>query len=335
MNTTHTLATASVVICAYTLDRLDALVLAIESVQRQSRQASEIIVVIDHNPELLQKIQARVANAASNVVIVENAERRGLSGARNTGLSLAHGSIIAFMDEDAQAASTWLERLIHCYDDASVAGVGGSIAPLWLSGRPKWFPAEFYWVIGCTYIGMPAQPACVRNLIGCNMSFRKEVFEAVGGFRDGMGRIGTLPVGCEETELCIRANQHWPQRRFVFDPGVEVINHRVPATRACWRYFVSRCVGEGLSKALVSNLVGTKDGLSAERTYVFNTLPAGIVKGVADALLRGDASGVTRAVAIIVGCLATTAGFVFGKVRGAIRNQRRPTSFSPPIQFKF
>jgi cellulose synthase/poly-beta-1,6-N-acetylglucosamine synthase-like glycosyltransferase len=112
------------------------------------------------------------------------------------------------MDEDATAAPDWLERLTHGYDSDEVLGVGGTIDPLWLTGRPAWFPAEFDWVVGCTYRGLPETANRVRNLIGCNMSFRREVFQQVGGFRSGIGRIGLRPVGCEETELCIRLNQH-------------------------------------------------------------------------------------------------------------------------------
>ena len=43
--------------------------------------------------------------------------------------------------------------------------------------------------------------------MGCNMSFRREVFERIGGFAEEIGRIGKNPLGCEETELCIRARQ--------------------------------------------------------------------------------------------------------------------------------
>ena len=62
-------------------------------------------------------------------------------------------------------------------------------------------PREFNWVVGCTHRGMPSTTAPVRNLIGCNMSFRREVFSRIGGFRDQIGRVGARPSGCDETEL--------------------------------------------------------------------------------------------------------------------------------------
>jgi hypothetical protein len=148
------------------------------------------------------------------------------------------------------------------------------------------------------------------------MSFRREVFQQVGGFRSGIGRIGLRPVGCEETELCIRLNQHQPQGRLLYEPRARVF-HRVPRIRSSWRYFVARCYSEGLSKAIVSKFVGADDGLSAERTYTFRTLPRGVAQGVWEAIRRGDAAGLARAGAIITGLLVTTLGFISGKIRQA------------------
>src|SRR5439155_54307 len=81
--------------------------------------------------------------------------------------------------------------------------------------RPTWHPPEFGWVVGCSYRGLPVEPAPVRNLIGCNMSMRRELFDAVGGFTHGIGRIGTIPLGCEETEWCIRVRQRFPELEFL------------------------------------------------------------------------------------------------------------------------
>ncbi len=302
------MADISVVICAYTEARWKDLVEAVASVGDQTLPPREIIVVIDYNPALFNRVRAEIPG----VKVVENTESRGLSGARNSGIAVAAGDIIAFMDEDATAAPDWLARLSAGYADASVYGVGGAIVPMWLEGRPAWFPREFDWVVGCTYLGMPVISVAVRNMIGCNMSFRREVFEAVGGFRNGIGRVGTRPVGCEETELCIRIHQHWQNSKLLYDPEARV-HHRVPAARGTWRYFRSRCYSEGLSKALIAQFVGSKDGLASERTYTFRTLPQGVLRGTADALRR-DLGGLKRAAAIIGGLGFTTAGYLKGLI---------------------
>ena len=297
----------SVIICAFTDERWHALVAAVESVQQQALQPGEIIVVIDHNTHLLERVRAYLPG----IIAIKNSGSRGLSGARNSGIAIAQGALVAFLDDDAVAEPDWLILLSRCCMDPRVLGTGGAVEPLWLGTRPAWFPEEFYWVIGCTYRGLPERQALVRNLYGGCTCIRKEVFEVVGGFRNGIGRVGTIPKGCEETELCIRAKQHWPQKVFVYEPRAR-IHHRISTDRASWCYFRSRCYAEGLSKAMVARYVGARDGLSSERTYTLRTLPRGIIRGLIDALLHQDPAGLARGAAIVMGFLVTTAGYLVG-----------------------
>jgi glucosyl-dolichyl phosphate glucuronosyltransferase len=310
----------SVVICAYALERWTELVAAVASVRSQSVPASEIIVVSDHNAELLVRARARFAG----VTAVANREARGLSGARNSGIAAAHGSIIAFLDDDAVAAPDWLEHLITHYRDDRVLGVGGAIEPRWPGRRPSWFPEEFDWVVGCSYRGTPTTTSPVRNLIGANMSFRREVFEAVGGFRTGIGRLGKRPLGCEETELCIRALQHRPGTMMLYEPRARV-RHNVAENRLRLSYFWSRCYAEGLSKAHVSRFVGPAAGLATERAYTLRVLPRGVLCGLKAALV-GDVTGLARSGAIVSGLMVTTAGYAAGRASASGRRLARAPS---------
>jgi glycosyltransferase involved in cell wall biosynthesis len=302
----------SVVICAYTEQRWDDLLAAVDSVCQQTIPAQEIIVVIDHNPTLLHRTHEALSHI-TNITVVENKEKRGLSGARNCGVKQAQSPFIAFLDDDAVAAPDWLQQIQEGLDDTLVLGVGGVVIPLWLKQPAPWFPEEFLWVVGCTYAGMPQHNHTIRNPIGANMLLRREIFEHVGGFHNDLGRIGTLPVGCEETELCIRARRYWPQGRFLYEPGASV-SHRVPAQRTTWRYFCARCYAEGYSKALISKRIGRQDGLASERTYTLKTLPKGIMRGLKDTLLRHDLTGMTRSIAIIAGFSLTTMGYMVGYI---------------------
>jgi hypothetical protein len=177
---------------------------------------------------------------------------------------------------------------------------------------------------------MPTADAPVRNLIGANMSFRRAIFDMVGGFRDGMGRLGTLPMGCEETELCIRIHQQIPQAELLYRPAARV-QHRVSSDRTKLRYFLSRCRAEGRSKAQVARFVGAQAGLSNERGYAMRTLPAGVVRGLGDGL-RGDWNGILRAGAIVIGLAATTFGYAEGLwiLRRQALPTEQPTAFMQP-----
>ncbi|HET9593136.1 MAG TPA: glycosyltransferase [Solirubrobacterales bacterium] len=296
--------TISVVICAYTRDRLEVLSESVDSLRAQTLPAHEIVLVIDHAPELLEEVR----RLWPDLKIVENRERKGLSGARNSGVAEATGEVVAFLDDDAIAAPDWLARLAAAYAEPRVLGAGGTVRPRWVEGKPAWFPPEFDWVVGCTHSGMPQRLEPVRNLVGANMSFRRQPLIEVGGFSHELGRVGTLPVGCEETDLSIRVHQRWPEAEILYDPAAAV-EHVVPPARGRVRYFIDRCRAEGRSKAVLSGMVGTQDGLSSERSYVRRTLPLGVLRDLG-AVFKGDFSGPSRAAMIVVGLAATTADYL-------------------------
>lgn len=287
------------------------------SVARQTASPLETIVVVDHNPELARRARAEWPYA----VVVENTGRRGISVSRNVGVAAARGDVIAFLDDDATAAPTWLATLLRVHEEERPLAVGGSIQPLWHGRKPAWFPPEFGWVVGCGYRGLPARLAAVRNVIGANMSFRKDVLDELGGFDGKLGRIDSIPLGCDETELCVRAHRRWPDGRILYDPSA-VVTHRVSPRRSTLRYFVARCYGEGRSKALVRERAGRSTVLSTELTYTLRTLPAGVVRGLKE-VRGGDVFGAVRAAAIVLGLGVTTLGFAVELLGRSTASSRR------------
>jgi len=290
----------TVAICAYTLDRWEDLCAAVASVQAQRRPPAEVLLVIDHCPELLDRARQELPG----VRVLANEQRRGLSGARNTALAAAGGELIAFLDDDAVADRSWTAQLLAGYRDPQVLGVGGLVRPWWVTGRPDWFPPEFDWVVGCSYRGLPDRGTAVRNFIGANMSFRRAEALAAGGFRTDLGRVGTRPLGCEETELCIRLAGRVPGAVLRYEPSAAV-RHRVPAQRTTVAYFAARCYAEGRSKAAVVRYGGAGRGLASERGYLRRTVPIALARSV-----RHGAPG--AAAALCAGVTLTVAGFLTG-----------------------
>jgi glucosyl-dolichyl phosphate glucuronosyltransferase len=284
----------SVVICTFSPARAARLEVAVRSLERESRRPDQVVVVFDHAPA----VEAWAAVRLPGVQRVAHRGRPGLSGARNTGVAAAGGDIVAFLDDDAVAEPDWVERLLAAYGDPQVVGAGGAVLPMWEGARPSWLPEEFLWVVGCSYRGLPVRPSPVRNLIGCNMSFRRSAIVEAGGFADGLGRVGSRPLGCEETDLCIRIGRSRPGEIILYDPAIAV-RHAVTRERGTVRYFLARCHAEGRSKAQVARLRGRDAALASERGYLARTLPSGL----------RDA-GFARAGAMAAGVAAAGAGYV-------------------------
>ncbi|HEU0317998.1 MAG TPA: glycosyltransferase, partial [Solirubrobacteraceae bacterium] len=290
-------APVSVIVCGYTLERWDALIAGVRSLGVQTVRPREVVFVVDHNPELLARARERLPPELPEVRVVASRGRPGLSGARNTGVAVSHGEIVAFLDDDAVAEPEWIECLVAPYREPTVMATGGLCVPDWEAGRPWWFPEEFDWVVGCSNPGLPEQTAEVRNPTGAAMSIRRSALVRVGAFREDVGRVGVTPLGCEETELAIRIRQRITGALILHVPSA-IVRHTVPASRGRVRYFLRRCYAEGLSKAEVVRSVGGGDGLGTERTYVSSVLRSGILAGLGRAR-RGDGRGIARAAMIV------------------------------------
>lgn len=315
----------SVVVCAYTVQRWEQVGAALRTVAAQQVPPDQIVLVVDHDEELAARARTELVAELGTLVVLTNEHARGLSGARNTALERADGDVVVFLDDDARPADDqWLGRLLAPYADPRVSGVGGPVRPVWPTGaRPATLPADpdgrgvLDWVVGCSYTGEPSEPGPVRNLLGCNMSLRRAQALAVGGFAEELGRVGPTPSGCEETELCIRISQALPGALLVFEPAAGV-EHEVAADRLTWRYLRGRGYAEGLSKAVVSGLVGPDDALSEERSYVTRVLPRAVRRG-----LRGLVAGPRRrrdhaanVVAVTLCLVVTCLGYLRGRVAG-------------------
>ena len=301
--------TVAVVICAHTEDRWDEMVFAVTSVMQQTHRAAEILLVIDHNPALLR----RATFELRGVVAIPNEHAQGLSGARNTGVRAASSDIVAFLDDGAFAAPNWLAALVAPYADPDVLGVGGRVVPAWRTGRPAWFPAEFDWVVGCSYRGMPTERTPLRSYLCANMSLRRQLLLQGGGL-DG-------------TELSTGVQRRRPRGSHVYEPAA-IVRLGIPPSVSSWSYFRSRCFSAGMFTALV---VGDRVGADSrsETAYLRTVIPKGIGRSVV-AALRGDPTAAHAALVLGAGAAVTSAGYAIGWSRAAWDRVARQRSASRP-----
>jgi GT2 family glycosyltransferase len=235
----------------------------------------------------------------------------GLSEARNLGIKNANGDIIAFIDDDAVAGKNYLSNLAKNYEDENVVGVGGKILP---KEKPN-YPEELYWIGGFTYKGFPEERCEVRNVHGCNMSFRSEVFDKVGLFDTKLGRVGRKLVTAEETEFSIRALNSFPDSKIIYDPSV-VVYHKTHEYRQTFRYMMRRGYHEGMSKAHIEKMYNCKGTLSTEDTYLGYLFKSVIPERFGRAFRGMDVVPNTKEVVVLLAVIASVgAGYVVGKVR--------------------
>jgi GT2 family glycosyltransferase len=146
------------------------------------------------------------------------------------------------------------------------------------------------------------------------MAVRRDVFEAVGGFRVGFGKVGDR-ARPEDTELCLRMSQA-NGGRWMFVPEA-VIDHPVPAERNSFSFFLSRCYQEGRGKVAMSRLLGIgRRSLATEQRYLSSTLPRAVARALVDTLRGRGLANMAKAAAVVSAVAAAAVG---GAVEWTIR----------------
>jgi GT2 family glycosyltransferase len=218
----------SVVVAAHNAGR--TLESCLASLTRLRYPNYEAIVVNDGSTDDTESIMRRYPQFRGITTL-----NQGVSAARNEGLRVASGEIVAYIDSDADADPDWLSYLATTYLEFDVVGVGG----------PNLVPPDDNWVAKCVYRS-PGGPTQVmlddkfaEHIPGCNMSFLKQALEDIGGF-DPIFR-----AAADDVDICWRLLEKG--HRIGFSPSAVVWHHRRPSVTAYWR----QQVGYGVSEAIL------------------------------------------------------------------------------------
>ena len=247
----------SVVICTYSPDVFDHFVDAVNSVLAGTYDDVEVVVIVDGDETLFERVRSRYGGH-DDVVLHCNDENLGLSASRNVAVELASGDVVAFLDDDAVAHPEWVERLVSLYERHDAIAAGGKMTGRWVTGKPSFLPEEFYWLVGVTHRGFPTEECEVRNTFGSNISFRREVFEELGGFETNLGRAGEKNLQGEETEFAARMRQRYGQGVW-YDPDA-IVEHKVFDYRTKPKWLLERAFWQGYSKRVMADILPDEDG---------------------------------------------------------------------------
>lgn len=296
------------VVCAYTLDRWDLLDKALVSLTTQEVAPVEVILCIDHNRELYERCVAeftpRFADAPWRLRIIHNKYETRLGGARTSAAEVATGDILAFLDDDACATSSWLHELSMPYENDGVVAVGGAPIASYEVARPRWFPHECNWVFGCAYRGLPEQRAPIEHMIGANMSVRRTALLSWGGFHSD---------NHDDMDLSHRVAHHFGASAVLYEPHA-VVYHFVPRSRLTWAYFWRRCFYVNRGKVAAFRNMDAASNLSAEIRFVRRSLVRAL-RSEGSALRDGDLFAPIRYLALVAAIVLGGAGALAGRLR--------------------
>ncbi len=176
----------SVIICTYNRDRHIGRALESLISQKASPQDFEIIVIdnnsTDGTADILREFQNKYGREFNIKVAKES--RQGLSFARNRGIELASGEIISFIDDDAIAAPDFIGNIIkNMHKFPGYLAFGGKVLPKYEDGtEPAWMSPYIERIISVVDMGNEYKEFKKTYPVGCNMLFRKEIFDKVGKF---------------------------------------------------------------------------------------------------------------------------------------------------------
>jgi GT2 family glycosyltransferase len=192
---------------------------------------SEIIVVDSHSTDDTHELVKRYPLKFINI------NERSMVKARNMGFQHAKGEIVAYVDDDALVSKDWSKYILEPYEDERVAGVTGRVLP-YGDGKALYVPGK-YGAIGKVFdnglvlgnFDIPTQhPIDVDTLMGCNMSFRRDLLLKVGGFDEN------FRGSCyrDDTDLSLRLKRL--NYRLIYHPKA-IVRHKFKGKTVNNRWF--------------------------------------------------------------------------------------------------
>src|SRR2546427_10330563 len=218
----------SVVVCAYNAE--STINACLDSLQRLRYPAYEMIVVNDGSRDRTGEI----AEQYEGVQVIHQVNK-GLSAARNVGIANSRGDIVAFTDSDCVVDPDWLYYLVATFLSSGLPAVGGPNLP----------PPEDSFVASCV-AASPGGPLHVllddeeaEHIPGCNMAFRREVLEDIGGFDPIYRAAG------DDVDVCWRLQERG--HRIAFSPAAMVWHFRRNTVQA----YIGQQRGYGKAEGLL------------------------------------------------------------------------------------
>jgi len=177
--------------------------------------------------------------------------RQGRSFALNAGIAVAHGDLVAMIDDDEEVTENWYAVIYSAFEQHGIDFIGGPYVPRWGAPAPAWLPRTYLgaigWVDGGDRIRLygGAYPGI---LMGGNAVLTRSILDRVGPYSTLLGRAGNRLLSCEDQDMYERLMAAGAIGLYLPDL---IIYHHVPAERLTKQYFRGWCFWRGVSRAVM------------------------------------------------------------------------------------
>ena len=247
-------------VCICTHDRPRYVRDCLDGLRRQSLPPEKfgVLIVDSGTPEPGRAELIVLARSYAGARLIR-VDEPGVSAARNAGAEAAGTEYIAYIDDDAIPAETWVESILHALtltgDPPAV--LGGRILPEWEAPLPAWWPPGLRGVLsiieheGQGEYRTGALPPRLEPY-AANMTVHVPSLLNSGGFGCGIGRIGGTLLSDEEVQLAWRLQDAGLSVRY--DSRI-VVFHQIQARRLNPDWLLSRLYWQGASTVLTRRLL--------------------------------------------------------------------------------
>jgi glycosyltransferase involved in cell wall biosynthesis len=232
-----------------TRDRPATLADALRTLAAQDVDAGvlDVVVVDDGSAGDLGPVVA-AATSARVPVRLERQAPAGLNAARDRGVAVTDGEVVAFLDDDVLVAPAWARAVLDAFAGTGCAGLAGRIALLPEVEVPRWVTPRRRSYLSELDLGAAPRELVAETPVGANCAVTRAAHAHAGGFRPGLDRSGAALISNGDVEFFRRVRD--AGGTLVYAPGAAV-QHRVPADRLTEGWFVRRAFAQGVSDELL------------------------------------------------------------------------------------
>lgn len=259
-------AKISVVICAY--NRADFLFKGLTALNNQTadKKDYEVIIVDNNSTDNTKEVCQKFINDNPELNLTYVVEtQQGLSFARNKGIEVCNTKIISYTDDDAITREDFVENIIKAFtNNPDYGALGGKIEPIYENGtEPVWMSKYIFGIVSKVDYGDKEMEFTKKFPTGCNMAFRKDILQNIGGFNTDLVYRG------DDKYVFLKLKEE--NVKILYAPDI-FVNHFIEAFRTTPEHIdkVSRTIGASEKLRLQTKPFSEKILKSLEYFYKLN-----------------------------------------------------------------